>query len=361
MKTLKNYLYKTLLFIFLFSTLLTNSNSESSFYKCTERVTDVRIGDNLYKKDNIIGNNFIKLDKSNNKTLISIFLQFTNLNKKPIEIIKNKETKKTTLGFDFLNNHESSKSTKENYYNFIKISNSYVFTKKEFFWAAKDDYNDEVKRDYDSGGRCTKINLSEYNNFLKIIEQDSTNKNITKKTKNKSYDWMAVSSHPESNNNFVATKLSTKEKAINLAMNKCYEFVSNNLGKKGYQKCSLVESINTKDKKNKVENKKSLVGKRTFALFWSGYDELIIGNLFFIEKDLIGRVEFDLPNNEGSCYGTYVLPNYVVTPLKGTWTFLCENNKNASGILKWDISNGNISGEGIDMLGNKVKIKISDK
>ncbi len=352
-----------ILLIILFSLFLTNANSENSYYKCPERITEVRIANDLYKKDYLIGNNFIKLNKSGNKNLISIFFVPSKTTEKSTEIIKNKKIETNSLGFDLSNNIETSTNRLESYYNFIKISNTYAFTKKEFFWSAKDSYKEEEKRDYDSAGRCIQLKQSQYNNFLNNIET-TTSVSVTKKNKKQiSYDWMAISTHPKSSNNFTATELSTKKKAVDLAMSKCYAFVSNNLENKGYQQCSLVKVVNTKDKTKNTENlanekivnkNKKSNNKKTFALFWSGYDDLIIGTLSFVEDNLVGRVEFNLPNDEASCFGTYVL-----SKTKGTWSFLCDNDKNASGFLKWNSSNGNISGEGVDMLGNKVKIKIA--
>ena len=360
---LKYHLTKVLLIIILFSFYITNAKSENSYYKCPERITEVRVSNDLYKKDYLIGNNFIKLNKSGNKTLISIFFEPSKTNEKSTEIIKNKKIKTNSLGFDFSNNIETATNRKENYYNFIKISNTYAFTKKEFFWSAKDSYKDEEIRDYDSAGRCIQLKQFEYNNFLNNNEASKSISDTKKIKKQISYDWMAISTHPKSSNNFTATELSTKKKAVDLAMSKCYEFVSNNLGNKGYQQCSLVKVVNTNDKTKNIENstnektvKKNNKSnnKRTFALFWSGYDDLIIGTLSFIEDNLVGRVEFELPDDEASCFGTYVL-----SKTKGTWSFLCDNDKNASGFLKWNSSNGNISGEGKDMLGNEVKIKIA--
>ena len=71
---LKYHLTKVLLIIILFSFYITNAKSENFYYKCPERITEVRVSNDLYKKDYLIGNNFIKLNKSRNKALISIFL-----------------------------------------------------------------------------------------------------------------------------------------------------------------------------------------------------------------------------------------------------------------------------------------------
>ena len=72
---------------------------------------------------------------------------------------------------------------------------------------------------------------------------------------------------------------------------------------------------------------------------------------------LLGRLEFNLPNNDGLCIGTYALSKD-----KGTWSIYCENkNVNASGILKWNHNEGSVSGNGKDNKGKKIKFKISSR
>jgi len=68
----------------------------------------------------------------------------------------------------------------------------------------------------------------------------------------KTYNWVAEVKHPKTNKIFKATRLSTKEKAINLAIKKCYKFVTNNLNKKGYNDCYVSKTINTKDNNKKI-------------------------------------------------------------------------------------------------------------
>ena len=71
----------------------------------------------------------------------------------------------------------------------------------------------------------------------RVVSVESTNlSNISKTNK---YPWNAESKHPKSTEIFKATNLSTKKKAVNLAMKKCYLFVTRTLGKVGYNDCSL--------------------------------------------------------------------------------------------------------------------------
>jgi len=78
-------------------------------------------------------------------------------------------------------------------------------------------------------------------------QYDKALKNILDK-ENISYNWIAIVKHPKSNSNFIATRVSTKKNAINLAIKKCYFFVSEKLDKKGYNNCSLVNAYNDKEK-----------------------------------------------------------------------------------------------------------------
>jgi hypothetical protein len=83
---------------------------------------------------------------------------------------------------------------------------------------------------------------------------------------NMSFDWMAEVKHPKSNKIFKATRLSTKEKAINLAIKKCYAYVSSSLNKKGYNDCYVSKAINVKDSNStetyKKEKKSTYITKK---------------------------------------------------------------------------------------------------
>jgi hypothetical protein len=77
------------------------------------------------------------------------------------------------------------------------------------------------------------------------------NINSLDENENNKFPWTAQSKHPKSYKLFVATNLSTKKKAINLAMKKCYEFVTKELKKIGYNDCFLLQAFNTKLKSEK--------------------------------------------------------------------------------------------------------------
>jgi len=336
----------SLFVLFIFSDVHANNN----FFKCLEKISEVRLDQNsLYEKGTNYGTSYIKLTKNNNSIQnITIHFKLKNSENKLIEIVKKKKVNNSLLGFDLKHSYSVDKSTFDVEYNFIEIDETYAFTKKNFSWSSP-----KNKYDFDTSSRCKKIKKNKYLSLLDI--------NYTKKNVITSYSWTAISKHPKSSKDFIATKLSTKEKAINLAMKKCYEFVSKDLNKIGYNDCYLFKSSDNKflkvskfEQEKLDDNNNRITGTRTFALSWEGVDELIIGKLSFKEEDLLGRLTFTLPNNDIKCSGSYAL-----STTKGTWSILCEKNEmNASGFLKWNNQNGSVSGSGEDSNGKKVKFKV---
>ena len=85
------------------------------------------------------------------------------------------------------------------------------------------------------------------------------NINSLDENENNKFPWTAQSTHPKTYKLFVATNLSTKKKAINLAMKKCYEFVTKELKKIGYNDCFLLQAFNTNLKsEKKIDTKTKL-------------------------------------------------------------------------------------------------------
>ena len=112
----------------------------------------------------------------------------------------------------------------------------------------------------------------------------------------------------------------------------------------------------TKKKKEtkKVVKKYELKGERSIALSWEGYEDLIAGTVNFDETDYKGTLNLPLPNNDGTCSGTYSLQEDE----KGTWQIACSNNMSASGNLKW-VKDGGVTGTGTDHNNKKVKFTVS--
>lgn len=269
-----------LFFLFL---LTNNSYAKNEHFKCPEKISKVIQGSNqLIRMGSIVGTNYINL----NNSFITIKFKELGGNKKAKIIILNKKAKQNTLGYEIYDKKSLDKTDEENIYTFIKVNNTYVFTRKKHFWSLENQDQSINSYEYESSGRCIKINKDEYD-LEKVVQ-------ITKK------------------------KIEKKEK-INL------------------------------------NNEKILEGERSFALSWEGYDDLILGKLKFSEINLLGSIEFLLPENDSSCIGTYVL-----SKTRGTWSIFCEDeNINASGILKWNSSNGSVSGIGKDDKGKEVKFKVA--
>ena len=133
-------------------------------------------------------------------------------------------------------------------------------------------------------------------------------------------------------------------------------FYRNNLTtKKEKIKKKETKKIEKKEPKKTVK-KYELKGERSIALSWEGYQDLIAGTVKFDEKDYRGTLNIPLPNNDGTCDGTYSLQEGG----KGTWQIACSNNMGAAGTLKW-IKNGGVTGTGRDHNDKKVKFTVSKK
>ena len=164
-------------------------------------------------------------------------------------------------------------------------------------------------------------------------------------------------------NGYAFTRTEFYWSSTNQAQN--YEYESSGrcirIEKDEFELEKIIKVVKKEDKKKKKKIKKDLTksktieGTRSFAMSWEGYDDLILGEVKFIENDLVGKLEFSLPKNDVACIGTYVL-----SKTKGTWSIFCEKkDANASGTLKWDSSDGSVSGKGKDNKGNKVKFKVA--
>ena len=119
---------------------------------------------------------------------------------------------------------------------------------------------------------------------------------------------------------------------------------------------TATKKIEKKKEPKKVVKKYELKGERSVAVSWDGYQDLIAGTVEFDEADYKGTLNLPLPNNDGTCDGTYSLQEGG----KGTWQIACTNNMGAAGTLKWT-KNGGVSGSGRDHNDKKVKFTVSKK
>jgi hypothetical protein len=123
--------------------------------------------------------------------------------------------------------------------------------------------DDMYSKGYLTKNECTKMKAK----LLKIPNATGMCDDVVTVIKNedksiKSFDWMAEVRHPKTNKIFTATRLSTEEKAINLAIKKCYAYVSSSLNKNGYNDCFVYKTRNTKNEVSSYITKKSKVDKK---------------------------------------------------------------------------------------------------
>jgi hypothetical protein len=333
------YLIIAIIILFSKSSIL---SAEIVYLNCNEQVTNIRVGNDLNLKiGKKISNHYIKLNKNSNYNKISVIVQSNDKNKLIEDLIKEENTKKVDLGFNFIKIDNKGENKREIFYDLFLINGNFFLNKREFFWSSNKSY------DFDSGGKCLSINKAQF------LELDPKTK-VSEINKEQTYKWSAQSGHPKGNKIFLATELSTEQKAINLAMKKCYAYVTKFLNKKGYNDCYLSKTSDGKLLNKEITTNDVIKGVRKFALYWEGFDELIMGSLNFTEKKLVGTITFALPGKENNCVGSYILLD-----LKGTWSVICANNNlNASGFLKINKKDYSIIGNGKDNNMNKVKFTI---
>ena len=271
-------------FYFILILFFSTNGLANEFYKCPEKVTKVYKGQSQYINEGlIIGTNYINIRNN----YITIKFKELGSSIRATKIILNKKLNRNSLGYEIFEKYSENGITRENTYNFIKIDNSYAFTRKEYYWSPNSQ-SQKKNYEYESSGRCLKISENEYE----------------------------------------------KERLIKVAKKEEKKII--------------------KKKKESQNNSKIIKGERPIAMNWQGYDDLILGKIKFSEKDLMGKLEFSLPNNHGRCIGTYVL-----SKTKGTWSIYCESQDvNASGLLKWNKNDGSVNGNGKDNKGKKIKFKV---
>ena len=98
-----------------------------------------------------------------------------------------------------------------------------------------------VKDILDGSEEFLNAKLDDYVNKTQIAEKE------TKQKDENLYNWYAIAKHPKTNFEFIATKVSNKEDAKKIAIKKCYNFVTNQLDKKGYNDCFIDLIIDKRD------------------------------------------------------------------------------------------------------------------
>ena len=170
--------------------------------------------------------------------------------------------------------------------------------------------DDMYSKGYLTKNECTKMKSK----LLKISDATGMCDDViivveNKENNIKSYDWMAEVKHPKTNKIFSATRLSTKKKAINLAIKKCYAYVSKSLNKRGYNDCYVSKSINVKDNNTNETYKISKIDDKNDLGAWTAVVEHKEKNIFYTSKtkslkqdainDAISQCWFDWRHKEG--------------------------------------------------------------
>ena len=153
---------KILIIIFL---LLFNSTSyaETIYLNCEEIVQKAKEAtyESLYVEGKTIGNSFVKIKSK------TIDMHYAYPGGETFELIINKKFKKTDLGFTVKDKYKDNKFKTEEFFEFIKPLDDYVFKRSSYFWTAETSTDGENVSDYDSSGRCETIEKKEY---LKLIK-----------------------------------------------------------------------------------------------------------------------------------------------------------------------------------------------
>ena len=176
---LKFKMAKVNFFYFILILFFSTNGLANEFYKCPEKVTEVYKGQSQYiNEGSIIGTNYINIRNS----YITIKFKELGSSIRATKIIFNKKLNRNSLGYEIFEKYSENGLTRENTYNFIKIDNSYAFTRKEYYWSPNSQ-SQKKNYEYESSGRCLKISENEYKKERVIKVAKKEVKKIIKKKK----------------------------------------------------------------------------------------------------------------------------------------------------------------------------------
>ena len=185
------------IYLFIILLLSTKAFANTQFFKCPEKISNViKDESSLIKKNSEIGVNYIKfsnLNSSSRKITIK-FKDKENLSTFKT-IISNKNIKTNTLGYEIFDKYSDSEQTIENFYTFIKVNKTFAFTRKQYYWSSN---KDKKNFEYESSGRCVKINRDEFNSEKKIkkVVKKDTNKKTNKVTNQSEFSKVIEGQRP---------------------------------------------------------------------------------------------------------------------------------------------------------------------
>jgi len=197
--------------------------------------------------------------------------------------------------------------------------------------------DDMYSKGYLTISECTKMKAK----LLKISSATGMCDDVITVVKNESnetqsFDWMAEVRHPKTNEVFKATRLSTKDKAINLAIKKCYKYVTSSLNKIGYNDCYVSKSVNVKNNNDIIQTTKQEKFNEILKNIENSpigdyyvFGHATTGEKFWGSTESINRsttVGTTTSTSGRSCKITSKLKNKKM-PFKGTFSLECPMEK----------------------------------
>lgn len=184
---LNNLFNKNIFFCLIFFFLTEQTFAKNEYYKCPEKINTVLSGENqAIKKDTIIGVNYVKLSNlSTSSPTITIKFKEHGSKHPAKKIIQNKKASNNSLGFETFSKINLDGSSVENTYNFIKLNDTYAFSRKEFYWSPNVKNQTKKSYEYESSGRCLRIKANEFEKEITIKvakKKDQETQIKTKKT-----------------------------------------------------------------------------------------------------------------------------------------------------------------------------------
>jgi len=132
----KKSLKKSLFIFFLLFFFTEQSFSKTEYYKCPEKINTVLSGESQkISVGSIIGVNYVMLSGLSSP-FTKITIKFKELGSQELSkiIINNKQIAENSLGYQIYDKSNYNDTSIENTYNFIKVNETYAFSRKKLYW-----------------------------------------------------------------------------------------------------------------------------------------------------------------------------------------------------------------------------------
>ena len=238
----------TVFIFFIFLASSQNSNASTSWItKKSNSQEKVKEIENMYRDGFLSKNECVKAKEKILKTS-----NFSKTNCDSIKVKKNYITKK--------------KSDKSNYSVTLKNTNKVFYSNTSV--------KDALLKCYSYVGDLRKKNVDK--SFMDCEAGEPSSKTLTVDKDNK-YNWYALVKHPETDYEFIATKVSNIKDARRIALEKCYKFEKEQLGINSETKCyvdivvdanislQLANKILNKQEKQITSDTLAVANKKKFA------------------------------------------------------------------------------------------------